>query len=46
MLWLSNDDPVKLKELERLPLMEYWFQLTKKIADIKKANSNKPGQKK
>jgi hypothetical protein len=35
-MWLSDEDPLKAKELERIPLVEYWFKLNKKLAEYKK----------
>ncbi len=46
MQWLADNDIVKVKELEKLPLMEYFFLLNKKTADARKAleAKNKPGK--
>ncbi|MBK7885136.1 MAG: hypothetical protein IPJ81_16125 [Chitinophagaceae bacterium] len=46
MLWVADNDFTKVKELEKLPLLEYYFLLNKKSADVKKALSakNKSGK--
>jgi hypothetical protein len=44
-MWLSDEDPLKAKELERIPLVEYWFKLNKKLADYKKAKQKDKSSK-
>jgi hypothetical protein len=48
LIWLADKDPIKEKELERTPLLTYFFKLTKKkeeaekaIAEAKKLKSKK-----
>lgn len=32
MLWLADDDPTKIEPLERMPLIDYWHLLNRKLA--------------
>lgn len=38
MCWMGDDDRMKIKALERMPLMEYFLLLDKKLVDVQKAN--------
>lgn len=40
MCWLAGDDPLKIQALEKMPLLEYFLLLDKKLLDIKKASTN------
>jgi len=37
LIWVGDNDPVKYKALEQMPLMEYWHRLNNKKADSRKA---------
>lgn len=39
MCWMGGDDAVKIKALERIPLIEYFLLLDKKLVDMKKADT-------
>lgn len=45
-LWLADGDVTKIREYEKLPLLEYFFLLNKKLADAQKALAakNKSGK--
>ena len=36
-MWISDSDPLKQQELEKMPLLEYWHRLTKKMEETDKA---------
>lgn len=36
-MWVADNDPMKEKELEKMPLIAYYFKLNKKVSDTKKA---------
>ena len=38
MLWAAGDDPIRFDALMRMPLIEYYILLDKKISDVKKQN--------
>ncbi|MBA3830085.1 MAG: hypothetical protein H0X33_14180 [Taibaiella sp.] len=37
MCWLAGDDPGKMANFEKLPVLEYFMILDKKLADTKTA---------
>jgi hypothetical protein len=37
LVWLANDDPVKIEHLERMPIIDYWHLLNRKYAANQKA---------
>jgi hypothetical protein len=43
MWWLANEDPVRLKEFEKMDILGYMFLLDKKIGDILKENAVNSG---
>jgi hypothetical protein len=32
MVWLSGDNPTEMQNLERMPIIDYWFLLNRKYA--------------
>ena len=36
MVWLAQDDPLKLQAFEQMPMLEYLLLLDKKIGDVLK----------
>lgn len=38
MLWLADNDPLKIAAYEKLSIVEYYMMLNKKDEDIKKLN--------
>jgi hypothetical protein len=40
MCWLAGDDPLKIQALEKMPIIEYFILLDKKINEMKKASAN------
>lgn len=38
MAWLAQDDPLKLRAFEQMPMLEYLLLLDKKIGDVLKQN--------
>jgi hypothetical protein len=43
-MWMSDSDPIKQQELEKMPLLEYWHRLTKKMEETEKAIATKRKQ--
>lgn len=39
LCWLAGDDPMKMEGYNKMPLLEYFMLLDKKIAEIRKANN-------
>ena len=38
LIRLADSDPIKIKELEKMPLVDYWHLLNMRIGDINAAN--------
>jgi hypothetical protein len=36
LCWMATDDPLKIQALEKMPLLEYFLLLDKRLGDIKK----------
>lgn len=36
MCWLAGDDPIKIKEFDKMPTLDYFIMLDKKISDGQK----------
>jgi len=36
MCWLAGDDPLKVEAFSKMPLIEYFLMLDKKITEVKK----------
>jgi len=36
---LADGDPIKIKELEKMPLVDYWHLLNMRISDMNIANA-------
>lgn len=36
MCWLANDDPLKIEAFDKMPMLDYFIMLDKKISDMKK----------
>lgn len=36
MLWLADEDPIKLDALSRMPLLEYFMLLDKRVRTVRK----------
>lgn len=46
MLWLADDDPTKIEALEKLPIIDYWHLLNRKLeAADRAAKALKKSQK-
>jgi hypothetical protein len=42
LVWLAQEDPMRMKELERMPLIDYWFLLNRKLDALHRANKSVP----
>jgi hypothetical protein len=40
MLWLADEDPLKLDALTRMPLLEYFILLDKRVRTVKRTIKN------
>lgn len=45
MYWLSEGNPITLRELGRMPMVDYFFLLNKKIAESKRMADQAKKQK-
>lgn len=36
-MWVADDDPGKIIKLERMPMMQYWYLLNNKKAQVRNA---------
>lgn len=36
MYWLAGDDPLKIEAFDKMPIIDYFMLLDKKISDTKK----------
>jgi hypothetical protein len=34
MVWLADEDPTRIEALERMPLIDYWHLLNRKLASV------------
>jgi hypothetical protein len=39
LCWLADNDPLKIQALEKMPLLDYFLLLDKKLKDLKKASA-------
>lgn len=37
LVWLSEDDPLRIKQFEQMPIIDYWHLLNRRIEQLEKA---------
>jgi hypothetical protein len=43
MVWLANDDPIRMQAFEQMPMIEYLLLLDKKVGELYKSSARSRG---